>query len=127
MDGNDIVAVDAIAREFIAAGPRRRAAFPAREDVAPRGSYRGRQGAYREAAEVEARWEEEPVARCGALLEEAGVDPRRLEAARDEAEREMEAVFEDARAADWPPPSTAFDDVLDTVEQNTETAAGAAG
>ena len=67
------------------------------------------------------------MARCGALLEEAGVDPRRLEAAREEAEREMEAVFEDARVADWPPPSTAFDDVLDTVAPETETAAGAAG
>ena len=129
VDGNDIVTVDAIAREFIAAARAGEPRFLHAKTWRLEGHTAADKGSYREASEVEARWAEEPVARCGALLEEAGVDPRRLEAARDEAEREMEAVFEDARAADWPPPSTAFDDVLDTVERKmeVETAAGAAG
>ena len=65
------------------------------------------------------------MARCATLLEQAGVDPRRFEAARDAAVREMEAVFEEARAADWPHSSTAFDDVLDTAA--AASARGAAG
>ena len=38
----------------------------------------------------------------------------------------MEAVFEDARAADWPPESTAFEDVLDTIAPGAGLAAGGA-
>ena len=115
VDGNDIMAVDAIAREFLAAARGGEPRFLHAKTWRLEGHTAADQGAYREAAEVEGpRWAREPVARCGALLEEAGVDPGRLEAARDAAEREMEAVFEAARAADWPPGSTAFEDVLDT-------------
>lgn len=48
---------------------------------------------------------------------------------RAAAEREMEAVFEEARAAGWPPAATAFDDVLDTAAapEGGATAEGAAG
>ena len=132
VDGNDVVAVDAVAREFIAAARAGEPRFLHAKTWRLEGHTAADQGAYRPASEVEARWAEEPVARCEALLREAGVDPRRLEAARDAAVREMEAVFEDARAAGWPPAATAFDDVLDAAapgggaDAEEGTAAGAA-
>ena len=121
VDGNDIVAVDALAREFIAEARGGEPRFVHAKTWRLEGHTAADKGAYRQASEVEARWAEEPVTRCEVLLEQAGVDPRRFEAARDAATREMESVFEEARAADWPPASTAFDDVLDT------TVAGAVG
>ena len=114
VDGNDVAAVDAVAREFIAAARTGEPRFLHAKTWRLEGHTAADKGTYRPASEVEARWAEEPVARCEALLGQAGVDPRRLEAVRDAAAREMEAVFEEARAADWPPAATAFDDVLDT-------------
>ena len=128
VDGNDIAAVDVAAREFIAAARAGEPCFLHAKTWRLEGHTASDKGAYREASEVEARWADEPIARCEALLAQAGVDPWRFEAARDAAGREMEAVFEEARAADWPPVSTAFDDVLDTtVAAGAEAAAGAAG
>ena len=130
VDGNDIVAVDAIARDFIAAARAGEPRFLHAKTWRLEGHTAADKGAYRPASEVEARWAEEPVARCEALLGQAGVDPRRLEAARAAAEREMEAVFEEARAAGWPPAATAFDDVLDTAAPEggaTAEGGGAAG
>ena len=127
VDGNDIVAVDAIARDFIAAARAGEPRFLHAKTWRLEGHTAADQGAYREAAEVEARWADEPVARCAALLEEAGVDRQRLEDVRDVAAGEMEAVFEEARTAEWPPASTAFDDVLDTTAPGAGTAAAAGG
>ena len=127
VDGNDIVAVDAIARDFIAAARGGEPCFLHAKTWRLEGHTAADQGAYREAAEVEARWGQEPVARCEGLLTEAGVDPGRLETARDAAEREMEGVFEEARGADWPPVSTAFDDVLDTAAPGAGSVAAAGG
>jgi len=124
VDGNDIAAVDATARDFIAAARGGEPRFLHARTWRLEGHTAADRAAYREASEVEAHWAKEPVARCGALLDEAGVDPGRLEAARDAAEREMEAVFEDARAADWPPEATVFDDVLDTTAPGAGTAVG---
>ena len=107
VDGNDIVAVDAIAR-----GVHRRRPVPA-----SRASSMRRRGGSRAIPpptpertatrpRSRARWADDPVARCETLLvEEAGVDRR---TARGEPATtpsgEMEAVFEEARAAGWPPP-----------------------
>ena len=99
------------ARDFIAAARAGEPRFLHAKTWRLEGHTAADKGTYRPASEVEARWAEEPVARCEGLLGQAGVDPRRLEAARDAAGREMEAVFEEARAADWPPAATAFDDV----------------
>ena len=125
VDGNDIVAVDTLAREFIAAARTGAPRFIHARTWRLEGHTAADPATYREAAEVEARWAEEPIARCAALLDQAGVPAHRLEAARDAAVREMEAVFEEARAADWPLASTAFDDVLDATgpsEARTATA-----
>ena len=129
VDGNDVAAVDAVARDFIAAARAGEPRFLHAKTWRLEGHTAADQGTYRPASEVEARWAEEPVARCEALLGQAGVDRRRLEAARDAAVREMEAVFEEARAADWPPVGAAFDDVLDAApaEGGGGTIAGGAG
>ena len=114
VDGNDIVAVDALARDFIAAARAGEPHFIHAKTWRLEGHTAADKGAYRAAAEVEARWADDPVARCEALLEQAGIDLQRLAGARDAAVREMEAVFDEARAADWPAVERAFEDVLDT-------------
>ena len=124
VDGNDIVAVDTIAREFVAAARAGEPRFLHARTWRLEGHTAADQGAYRDPAEVEARWADDPVARCETLLIEAGVEGHRLEGARDAAVDEMEAVFEEARAAGWPPVATAFDDVLDTVAPRTRAIAG---
>ena len=124
VDGNDIVAVDAIAREFIAAARVGEPRFLHAKTWRLEGHTAADKGTYRDPAEVEARWADDPVARCEALLVEAEFEPTRLEGARDAAAGEMEAVFDEARAADWPPVSTAFDDVLDTTAPQARATAG---
>ena len=69
--------------------------------------------AYRGSEEVDAQWKLDPIARCGATLEAAGVDAETLDAIRDGAVTEMRAVLEAARAAPWPDASLAFADVQD--------------
>ena len=114
VDGNDVTAVDAVARDFIAAVRTGEPRFLLAKTWRLEGHTAADPGAYRDPAEVAARWADDPIARCQALLGEAGVETHRLDAARDAASREMEAAFEEARMAAWPPAATAFDDVLDT-------------
>ena len=125
VDGNDIVAVDAVARDFIAAARAGEPRFILAKTWRLEGHTAADQGSYREASEVEARWANDPMARCEALLDHAGVEAQRLQGARDAAIGEMEAAFEEARAADWPLASTAFEDVLDTTAPGTKAKFGA--
>ena len=115
VDGNDVTAVDAAARDFIAAARAGEPRFLHAKTWRLEGHTAADKAAYREASEVEARWADDPIPRCEALLGDAGVEPHRLEAAREAAAQEMDAAFEEARAAPWPAAETAFDDVLDTV------------
>ena len=120
VDGNDVTAVDAAARDFIAAARAGEPRFLLAKTWRLEGHTAADKAAYREASEVEARWADDPIARCEALLTEAGVEEQRLEAARGAAGREMEAAFAEARAAPWPPAEAAFDDVLDTMAAGTQ-------
>ena len=125
VDGNDVTAVDAAARDFIAAARAGEPRFLHAKTWRLEGHTAADKAAYREASEVEARWADDPIARCEALLTGAGVEAHRIEAARDAAAREMDEVFEDARGAPWPAVATAFDDVLDTgAEANAGTGRG---
>ncbi|MGJ3264842.1 MAG: thiamine pyrophosphate-dependent dehydrogenase E1 component subunit alpha [Salinarimonas sp.] len=113
-DGNDAIALDAAARDAIAAvragqGPRLLHVKTYRIT----GHTAADAGAYRGADEVAAWRARDPIARLAAALAEAGVDPARLEAARTEAEAEMAAVLDDARAAPWPDLAQAYADVQD--------------
>jgi pyruvate dehydrogenase E1 component alpha subunit len=113
VDGNDVVAVYEATRDLVASvrggGPRfllcrtyrlggHTAADPAR---------------YRRAEEVEAAWRNDPIARCRALLEGAGVAPETLAAHADQAAEEMATVHAAARVAPWPDPALALTDVQD--------------
>ena len=114
VDGNDIVAVDEVARELIGqvregGGPR----FLLARTYRLSGHTGADPAAYRDAAEVEARWREDPLARCAALLRTAGVGEREIEELRTVAEGEVRAAYERAKAAPWADVSLAFADVQD--------------
>jgi pyruvate dehydrogenase E1 component alpha subunit len=112
IDGNDVVAVDATARELVdavrsGAGPRFLHAHTYRltghtaADLAP----------YRPKDEVEARWQQDPIGRAAEMLGQAGLPAHETEADRAAAEAEMAAVYREAADTPFPPDSRAFADV----------------
>jgi acetoin:2,6-dichlorophenolindophenol oxidoreductase subunit alpha len=114
VDGNDIMVVDAAARAMIAAvrdggGPR----FLHARTYRLTGHTGADAAGYRPRQEVEERRRSEPILRAAALLREAGIAEAELEADRAAAEREMNAAYESARAAAFPPAAEAFRDVQD--------------
>ena len=114
VDGNDVQAIDETVRELVHAirgggGPR----FLHAKTYRLTGHTATDPDAYRASGEVEAQWKLDPLARCGATLEAAGVAAEALDAIRDSAVKEMKAVLEEAKAAPWPDASLAFTDVQD--------------
>ena len=114
IDGNDIVAVDEAIRAAVDAvrgggGPR----FIVCDTYRLHGHTASDPAAYRPRAEVDAAWENDPIARCAALLREAGVDSTELVAHRVEAVDEMNRTYETAKAAPWPDLALAYSDVQD--------------
>ena len=124
VDGNDVQAVDEAVRELVQAiragdGPR----FLHVKTYRLTGHTATDAAAYRTGEEVDARWKLDPIARCGASLEAAGVAAETLDAIRDDAVNEMNAALEAAKAAPWPDSSLAFTDVQD-IGAPTPVAAG---
>jgi len=119
IDGNDVLAVDAAAREMIEA---------VREGGGPRflhvHTYRltGHTGAdpatYRPQEEVEERWRDDPIGQAEALLQAAGVEA--LDAAREDALAEMKQVYDVARDTPFPPVAQAYADVQDVGDPRRE-------
>ena len=114
VDGNNVQAVDEAVRELVQAiragsGPR----FLHVKTYRLTGHTATDAAAYRTSEEVDARWKLDPIARCGASLEAAGVDAETLDAMRASAASEMSAALEAAKAAPWPDSSLAFTDVQD--------------
>ncbi len=114
VDGNDIVAVDDLAGELVrriraGEGPK----FVTARTYRLKGHTASDTAPYREAAEVEARWQEDPIARCAALLADAGVSAAELATIRSDADAEMAAAVGTAEAAPYPPIAHAFDDIQD--------------
>lgn len=114
VDGNDVLAVETATRDLAAAvragaGPRlllaRTYRLTGHTGVDP--------ATYRPADEVAAQWKNDPIARCAALLAEAGVAEEALAALRAAAEADLQAVFDAARDTPWPALDTAFADVQD--------------
>ena len=114
VDGNDVQAIDATVRDLVAGirsgrGPR----FLHAKTYRLTGHTATDAAAYRSSDEVETQWTLDPIVRCGATLEAAGVAAMTLDAIRTDAVTEMNAVLEAARTAPWPDASLAFTDVQD--------------
>ena len=114
VDGNDVRAVDEGVCELVQAvraggGPR----FLHVKTYRLTGHTATDAAAYRADEEVDAQWKLDPIARCGAMLEAAGVAAETLDAIRAGAVKEMNAALKAAKAAPWPDASLAFTDVQD--------------
>jgi len=115
VDGNDVAAVDAAASRLLAevragGGPRLLHAvtyrFKGHVSVDP--------GTYRDAAEVAAAKERDPLLLARAKLLEGGVPAARVDGVLAEARAEIEAAMEAAKAAPWPEPAAAYEDIMNT-------------
>ncbi len=114
VDGNDVIAVDAAAAAAVAAvrrgdGPR----FLHLRTYRLMGHTSTDGAAWRPADEVAAARGAEPIARLAALLVARGVAAAALAGIDAAAGAEIAAARDAARAAPWPDPATAFDDVQD--------------
>jgi pyruvate dehydrogenase E1 component alpha subunit len=114
VDGNDVVAVDALAQDLIAAmrnggGP----AFILARTYRLKGHTAADPGTYRPEAEVAAAEEAEPISRLAATLAELGVAAETLGELRKDAEAEMADAMTATRASPHPPPEQAYTDVQD--------------
>ncbi len=114
VDGNDLLAIDDLARELIAkvragSGPL----FLLARTYRLKGHTHADAAAYRPAAEVAAAKDEAPLVRARALLESLGVPVADLDGIAAAAEAEMTTVAEAAAKAPHPPPEDAFRDVQD--------------
>jgi pyruvate dehydrogenase E1 component alpha subunit len=115
VDGNDVEAVDAAARQYTeeiraGGGPRLIHAvtyrFKGHVSVDP--------GTYRDAAEVQAAMAADPLIRARERLRALDVDAARIEAVDAAVRAEIEHALAEAEAAPWPEAAAAYADVMDT-------------
>lgn len=114
VDGNDVVAVDGLAGDLVrrlkaGEGPF----FVTARTYRLKGHTSTDKAPYRDAAEVEAHWQEEPMRRCEAELAALGIAGGELDRIRRAAEAEMAAAVTRADAAPHPELAAAFADVQD--------------
>jgi len=114
VDGNDVLAVDAAAAELIGAirsggGPR----FLHARTYRMTGHTGADPATYRPAGEVEAQRANDPIGRARDMLLAAGVAAAEVDAVAAAALAEMDAAYDSARAAPYPPAAQAFVDVQD--------------
>ena len=114
VDGNDVAAVDAAARELVerirsGGGPQLLLARTYRL----KGHTAADAGAYRSAEEVARKQQDEPIRRCAEALRLNGVAAAELAAIEAAARQEMADAAASARAAPWPRRELAWADVQD--------------
>jgi len=114
VDGEDALAVDAVAAELVArirggAGPQ----FLHAKCYRWEGHTGTDPAAYRPAAEAEAARDRDCIRRLAAVLEAGGVTAAEIAAIETEAAAEMAGHRAAAMAAPWPDPAAAFSDVQD--------------
>jgi len=115
VDGNDVLAVDAAARELVAriragAGPQFLHALTYRV----KGHVSVDAAAYRQKSEVDSALESDPLRLAAARLAALGVAAERVAEADAEARMEIEAALAAAHAAPAPEPGEAYTDIQDT-------------
>jgi pyruvate dehydrogenase E1 component alpha subunit len=118
VNGNDVLEVEAVIRDTLAAvrsggGPR----FVHAVTYRLSGHTAADAAAYRNGEEVEAHWRQDPIARAAAMLVDSGMTAKELDGIRNEAARAMRAVLDEARASPWPADGHAYTDVQDTPGQ----------
>ncbi len=118
VDGNDIMAVDAAAKDLVAAirsggGPR----FLHARTYRLTGHTGSDPALYRTKEELAERWQQDPIARATALL---GERPGEADQIRAAAESEMLEAYQAAKATGFPPSSKAFHDVQDAGDPRQE-------
>jgi pyruvate dehydrogenase E1 component alpha subunit len=114
VDGNDVMAVDEVARQLIdgiraGGGPR----FLVAKTYRLTGHTAADLAAYRPGDEVEQQWENDPVKRAAEVLRQAGIADEVPETAAEEGREEIRQAYEVAKAAPWPDISEAFTDIQD--------------
>ncbi len=125
VDGNDVMAVDEVARELIdgirnGSGPRFLVAKTYRLTVHTAAD----PAAYRYADEVESKWQGDPIKRCLDTILEAGMEDDVPEYEAQKGVKEIAEAYEVAKAAPWPDIGEAFTDVQDI---DTDTSSANAG
>ena len=115
VDGNDVLAVDAAARELVAriragGGPQFLHALTYRV----KGHVSVDAAAYRDQGEVDSALEGDPLKLAGLRLTALGVAAERIAAADAQAHAEIVAALAAARAAPFPEPAEAYADIQDT-------------
>jgi len=118
VNGNDVLEVDAVMQDTLArvragGGP----CFIHALTYRLTGHTAVDAAAYRDGDEVAERWRHDPIARALAMLVDAGLEASALEDIKNEADRSMTAVLEEARASSWPDLRHVFTDVQDTPGQ----------
>jgi TPP-dependent pyruvate/acetoin dehydrogenase alpha subunit len=115
VDGNDVEAVDAAARQYVdeiraGGGPRLIHAvtyrFKGHVSVDP--------GTYRDPAEVQAALADDPLLRARQRLLALGASAGDIDAVDAAAKAEIDRALAAAEAAPWPEPAAAYEDIMDT-------------
>jgi pyruvate dehydrogenase E1 component alpha subunit len=114
VNGNDVLEVDAVVRDTLAAlragrGPCFIHALTYRLS----GHTATDAAGYRNGEEVAEGWRHDPIARAMAMLVDAGMTPAELHDMKAEAGRAMRAVLDEARATPWPEDHHTHTDVQD--------------
>jgi pyruvate dehydrogenase E1 component alpha subunit len=114
VDGNDVLALDELARELIAlvregGGPR----FIWARTYRLAGHTAADPGLYRSEAEVAEHRQRDPLSLCEGWLRDAGVAAATIAARREAAADDIHRAFTAAKAARWPDAACAFTDVQD--------------
>lgn len=120
INGNDVLEVDAVVRDTLAAiragrGP----CFIHALTYRLTGHTAADAAGYRDSEEVAQRWRQDPIARAIAMLVDAGMAPAELDAIKDEAACAMGALLDEARASPWPADRHTYADVQDADGRGT--------
>lgn len=113
VDGNDVVALNEASRERIELARGGVPQMLVARTYRLTGHTAVDPAHYRPESEVEEKWRDDPIARCRSLLEVAGIGSASLAAIAGQAEAEIAAAYEAAKASPWPEPDLAFADVQD--------------
>ena len=115
VNGNDVLEVDAAARDALA-GVRagRGPCFIHALTYRLTGHTATDAAGYRDDDELAERWRHDPIARAMAMLVDAGMTVAELDSIKDAAGDTMRGVLDEARASPWPDLLHVYTDVQDT-------------